>query len=119
MAEEKIEKAKKTASDLFREKLQNHAQLKETIIEGVKSASGRIRSLAIKAAYKSQEHAFIKQYVLPLLNSDKSKKVLRTLSKKVTRKDLVKKVKSMLKPKVAQTKKAGDTEGEAAAAPKA
>ncbi len=119
MAEEKKEKTKKTPVDLFREKLQDRAQLKETVLEGIKSASGRIRSLSIKAAYKTQEHAFIKQYVLPLINSDKSKKVLRTISKKVTRTELAKKVKSMMKPKAAHTKKVEEAGDEAAETPKA
>jgi hypothetical protein len=116
MAEEKKEPAKKTAADLFREKLSNKEQVKETILEGLKSTNSRVRALAVKTAFKLQDHPFVKQHVLPLINSDKSKKVLRTLSEKVTRKELAKKVKDLL---TAAKKAPAKAEGEAAAETKA
>jgi len=89
----KDEKAKPTIVDEFRKKLRNREQIIATVTEGLKSTNGRIRSLAVKAAFKLSDHSFIKQNVLPLIKSDKSKKVLRTLSDKITRRDLYKKVK--------------------------
>src|SRR5206468_1335967 len=98
---------KKTPLMLFREKLINHSQLKENLLEGLKSTNAKVRSLASKVAFKTHEHDFVKKNVLPLINSEKSKKVLRTISGKITRKDLVKKVASLLaKKEVPQAKPA-------------
>lgn len=95
MAKEKTEeKAKPTLAMEFRKKLKNREQFKATITEGLKSANSRVRSLAIKAAFKLKDHSFVKQNVLPLITSDKSKKVLRAISQKITRRDLYKKVKA-------------------------
>jgi hypothetical protein len=102
MAEEKKPEVKKTLSSLFREKLQNREQLKETVLEGLKSTNARVRAIAIKAAFKLKDHELIKKHVLPLINSDKSKKVLRTVSEKITRKDLAAKLKAMLAQKKAK-----------------
>lgn len=65
-----------------------------------------MRSLASKVAFKTQEYDFIKKNVLPLTNTDKSKKVLRTISGKITRKDLIKKVASLAAKKTAPPPKA-------------
>ena len=90
----KDENAKPTIVDEFRKKLRDRDQIKATVTEGLKSTNSRIRSLAVKAAFKLRDHSFIKQNVLALIKSDKSKKVLRTLSDKITRRDLYKKVKA-------------------------
>ncbi|MDZ4677432.1 MAG: hypothetical protein SGI74_07965 [Oligoflexia bacterium] len=116
MAEEKKEEtAKKSATDFFREKLSNKEQIKETVLEGLKSTNSRVRALAVKTAFKLQDHPFVKKNVMPLIQSDKSKKVLRTLSQKVTRKDLVKKMDDL----IAAAKKAAAAKKEAADAPPA
>jgi hypothetical protein len=112
----KTEKAP-TIVDEFRKKLRNKEQIKATVTEGLKHANGRIRSLAIKAAFKLRDHAFVKQHVLPLITSDKSKKVLRTLSDKVTRKELYKKVKASRVMKKFGTKKEAGADAAAPAAP--
>ena len=97
MADEKktVTDVKKAPIHVFREKLRKHDALKETITEGLKSTNARVRSLATKMAFKIGDHDLIKKNVLPLINSDKSKKVLRTLSSKITRKPLIKKVQSL------------------------
>src|SRR5438874_2964854 len=96
MADEKNDKkTKKSAVDLFREKIMKKEEVQATILEGIKSTNARVRALAIKLAFKTQEHPFVKKNVLPLIAGDKSKKVLRTLAEKVTRKELKKKLKSL------------------------
>jgi hypothetical protein len=89
---------KKSPIELFREALHSTKAMEATVLEGLKSTNAKVRSLAIKMAFRTQEHAFIKKNVLGLAK-DKSKKVLRTLSNKITRDDLRKKVKSLLVPK--------------------
>jgi hypothetical protein len=110
-AEEKKE-TKKTAVDLFRAQLRNKDQMKATILEGLKSTNARVRSLAIKAAFKLKDNEIVKKNVMPLINNDKSKKVLRSMADKMNRKTLTKKLASWVAP---QPKK--KAEGEAAAAP--
>jgi len=93
MAEEKAETKPSLVME-FRKKLQNREQLKATVLEGLKSTDARVRSLAVKAAFKLKDHSLIKANVLSLINGDKSKKVLRAISAKITRRDLYKKVKA-------------------------
>ncbi len=114
--EVKKEDKKPTIVDEFRKKLRNKEEIKATVTEGLKHANGRIRSLAIKAAFKLRDNAFIKQNVLPLINSDKSKKVLRTLSDKVTRRELYKKVRASRVMKRFGPKKEAGADAEAPAA---
>ena len=109
-ADEKKEPKKKTAVDLFREQLRNKDQMKATVLDGLKSTNARVRSLAIKAAFKLKDHEIVKKNVMPLINNDKSKKVLRAMADKMTRKNLSKKLASWVAPQ--PNKKA---EGEAAA----
>ncbi len=106
---------KSTIVDDFRKKLRNREELKATVAEGLKSANSRIRSLAVKAAFKLGDHSFIKQNVLNLINSEKSKKVLRALSDRITRRELYKKVRASKVVKVFGKKK--PTGGDAAVAP--
>ena len=110
MADEKKEATKPSPSREFKKQLLNSKDLQKTILEGLKSTSGRIRSLAVKTAFKSQEHPFIKQNVIPLIKLEKSKKVLRTLSEKMTRKELAKKVESLLAAKKTTEKTAANPE---------
>jgi len=117
MADEKKVETKKTAIHTFREKLKNHDQLKETILEGLKSTNSRVRSLASKIAFKLRDKEIIKKNVMPLIHSDKSKKVLRTISSKVTRKALAKRVLSMLAKKKTTGEKPAEAPAAAAAAP--
>ncbi len=117
MADEKKEAVtKKAPIHAFREKLRHPDQVKESILEGLKSTNARVRSLAAKMAFKLKDKELIKKNVMPLINSDKSKKVLRTLSEKVTRKPLIKKVQSLLAKKKASAEKPA---AEPAVAPKA
>jgi hypothetical protein len=119
MADQK-EAAKPTPSDEFRKSLKNKDAFKATITEGLKHKSGKIRSLAVKAAFKLKDHGFIKQNILSLIKSDKSKKVLRAISGKITRRDLVKKVKAARVKKTAGKSAATTDAAEApAATPKA
>ena len=104
MADEKKIEIKKTALTLFREKLRNREELKQTILDGLKSSNSKIRSLATKAAFKLGEYDIIKKNVLPLINSDKSKKVLRSVAERLTRKDLATKMKTLLAKKKAHEK---------------
>lgn len=103
---EKDEAQKKTPVTVFREKLSDPQQIKQNISDGIKSTNAAVRALAAKAALKSQDYAFIKQHVLPLIKSEKSKKVLRTISRRMTRKDLAQKVKSMMVKKAVPAKTA-------------
>lgn len=93
------EKTKKSPILIFRENLGDREKLKATITEGLKSSNAKVRALAAKLAFRTQEYAFVKQNVLPLLKSEKSKKVLRTLAGKIYRKDLHEKVKKLILPK--------------------
>ena len=77
----KDENAKPTIVDEFRKKLRNREQIKATVTEGLKSTNSRIRSLSVKAGFKLRDHGFIKQNVLALIKSDKSKKVAKKTSK--------------------------------------
>jgi hypothetical protein len=114
MAEDKEEKSAPSPLKDFKRKLMDKAALKATITEGLKDKSAKVRALAIKSAFKLKDHGFIKQNVLGLIKSDKSKKVWRALSSQVTRKDLLKKVRDgRVKKKMGAAKPA---EGEAAAA---
>jgi len=98
MADETQEKkeavdVKKLALE-FRKTLRNPGQLKAAVTEGLKSKNALIRALAVKAAFKLKDHNFIKQNVLGLIKSEKSKKVLRAISGKITRRELYKKVRA-------------------------
>jgi hypothetical protein len=108
MAEEKQEKTKKSSIELFRAKLRTTSNVQETVLEGLKHASGRVRSLALKVAVRTQDQAFVKKNLLPLIESEKSKKVLRALQGKITRKSLDKKVEALKKAKAATAKKADE-----------
>lgn len=122
MAEEAVEKSEKESPlDAFRKKLGDKENLKNAIMEGLKSTNAKVRSLAVKAAFRLKDHALVKNNVLPLIKSDKSKKVLRTVSEKITRKDLAAKVKKMVAaPKAAKKDDAAaPAEAAPAAAPKA
>ena len=113
MAEEAVEKSEKESPlDAFRKKLGDKENLKNAIMEGLKSTNAKVRSLAVKAAFRLKDH---------LIKSDKSKKVLRTVSEKITRKDLAAKVKKMVAaPKAAKKDDAAaPAEAAPAAAPKA
>lgn len=104
MADKKEET--KSALQTFKETLHTKKNVADIILEGIKSKDARVRSLAAKVAFKTQKYDFIKKNVLPLMNSDKSKKVLRTIGNKITRKDLNTKLEGLIKKKVAGGKKA-------------
>ena len=105
MADEKKDK-KPTPLDLFKKKLGNREKLKAELLEGLKSTNSKVRSLAAKLAIRSQEHAFVKEDILPLIQSDKSKKVLRTIGEKINRQDLVEKLEKLIaKTKTEKTEK--------------
>ena len=104
---------------VFREKVREQKKSAQVILEGLKSTNAKVRSLAIKLAYATQAHDFIKKNVLPLIEADKSKKVLRTLARNVTRRELMKKVKKMRVPKKAHGKAAKPAADAAAPAEKA
>lgn len=118
MADEKEAKVKTTALSEFRKRLQNKDELKAAVIEGLKSTNAKVRALAAKMAFKLKDHGFIKQNILGLIKSEKSKKVLRSISQKITRRELYKKVKaSQVMKKAAATKPADEAAPEAGAAP--
>ena len=98
MADEK-KVVKPRAVDAFRAKLRNKEQAQATVLEGLASTNSKVRSLASKMAFKLKDHEFIKKNVMPLVSSDKSKKVLRSISDKITRKSLLKKVQGLLAKK--------------------
>jgi hypothetical protein len=100
MAEEKV--VKPSLVSTFRLKIQTPSESKEAILEGLKSTNAKIRAAAIKFAFKLKDHEIIKKNVLPLLAAEKSKKVLRAVAGKITRKDLDAKVHSLLAKKVAK-----------------
>jgi hypothetical protein len=110
---------KKSPLQTFKEKLADKKQVKENILEGIKSTNAKVRSLATKIAFKTQEHDFIKKNVLPLIDSDKSKKVLRTIGEKIHREKLAEKLITLINKKVAHVKETKTEEKPAAEAPKA
>lgn len=114
---EKKEEGKESAAQTFRKELKVAEKAVENITNGLKSASGRVRALAVKHAFKTQKHDFIKKHILPLMETEKSKKVLRTIGEKLTRKSLNEKLKTMTVKKVAGKK--AEAPSETAEAPKA
>jgi len=122
MADAETKEAKPSVIMEFRKKLRNHKELKATVTEGLKATQAKVRALAVKAAFKLKDHSFVKQNVLPLIKTDKSKKVLRAISDKITRRELYKKVKAMRVVKKLAPKKetaAAPAEGADAAGAKA
>jgi hypothetical protein len=117
MAEEKKEVPMNAALLEFRKKLMNKDALKETILDGLKNKSAKVRSLAVKTAFRLKDHDLVKKNILPLIKSDKSKKVLRTVADKITRKELTEKVRKLMAQKKAAPK--AKEEAPAAAAPAA
>lgn len=117
--EKKADKKKDNVLDLFRAKLKDPKQVKAAIAEGIKHTNGKVRSLAIKWAVRTEEHEFVKKNILPLINSDKSKKVLRTISDKIYRKELAAKLKTMIAKKITKGDKAEAAPEVKAEAPKA
>src|SRR4051812_15843796 len=105
MAEEKT--AKKSALSTFRESMAAKGDLTAKLTEGLKSTNAKVRALAAKSALRSQENSFIKKSVLPLIATDKSKKVLRVISKRITRKPLLAKLEALATKKPAGKKEAG------------
>ncbi len=93
MAEEKV--AKKTALSTFRKSMVAKGDMSSKLTEGLKSTNAKVRAQAAKNALRSQDNAFIKKSVLPLIAVDKSKKVLRVISKRITRKSLIEKIAAM------------------------
>jgi hypothetical protein len=88
-------KAKPSLAMEFKKLLRNKDTLVASVTQGLQSKNAKVRSLAIKAAFKLKDQAFLKKNILPLISSEKSKKVLRTLSDKITRRELVKKVRAI------------------------
>ncbi len=97
MSEKK--ETKKSALEEFKTKILDKEKLKQHLADGIKSTNAKVRSLATKIGLKTQEHEFVKTHIMPLLKADKSKKVLRTISKQITRKDLIKKLEDLLAKK--------------------
>ncbi len=112
-------KAKKSPIDEFRAKLRATTNLGDTVVEGLKHTNAKVRSLAIKVATRSQDYPFVKKHVLPLIKSEKSKHVLRTLADKTYRKELADRVKKLVVQKVAGKKEKAPEAAAPAAAPAA
>jgi hypothetical protein len=117
MADEKEAKVKVNALSEFRKRLQNKNELKAAVTDGLKSTNSKVRALAAKMAFKLKDHAFVKQNVLGLIKGDKSKKVLRSISGKITRRDLYKKVRASRVMKKAGTAKTAEETAAAGTAP--
>jgi hypothetical protein len=94
MADEKETKVKVNALSEFRKRLRNKDDFKTALTDGLKSTNAKVRALAAKTAFKLKDHGFVKQNVLGLIKGDKSKKVLRSISGKITRRELYKKVRA-------------------------
>ncbi|MCC6276807.1 MAG: hypothetical protein IT289_02700 [Oligoflexia bacterium] len=116
MSEEKKEETKSPVQE-FRLRLKDIKKLKETVLEGLGAKNGKIRALAAKAAFKLKDHAFVKKNVLPLIESEKSTKVLKAIGDKIKRDKLFKNLEKLYSAKP-KAKKAEAAEG-SAEAPKA
>jgi len=108
------EKPKASPLEAFRKRLADRGELVSTIQEGLKSTNAKVRALAIKWAHKTQEHDFVKKHVMSLLKDEKTKRVYRTISKKINRSTIKKKLEELTK---ASPKK--EAKAEAASAPAA
>ena len=92
----------------FRAKLSNKEALSATLQEGLVSTNAKVRAMASKVAYKTQNHEFVKKHVLPLMKKEKTKRVIQVISEQVTRKELFKKLSDFAKNKAAAIKSKAD-----------
>lgn len=83
---------KKSPLLTFKHSLIGQSNATSILTEGIKNTNAKVRSLAIKIAFRSQDAAFIKKNITPLIQSEKTKRVLRTIASKMTRKTLSKKL---------------------------
>jgi hypothetical protein len=95
---EKKEKSNPVAE--FRAKIAGKSDL-ATLSEGIKSTNAKVRALSAKLIIRLGDKSAIKTLVMPLAKTDKTKKVLRAIDKKVKRKELRTKVEGMLVKKAA------------------
>lgn len=96
MADEKKE-AKPTPLSIFRAKVREAGINESTLVEGLKSTNAKVRAYATKLAVRSQEFPFVKKNIMPLIKTEKTKRVLASLSKHVTREELTKRVSDIVK----------------------
>lgn len=94
--------------------------LTNALADGIKNTNAKVRSLAIKIAVRTQDAAFIKKNITNIIPTEKSKKVLRTIAKTITRKPLIKKLAELQVKKAPEAKAEKKAEAAAPAeAPKA
>ena len=109
MAENAEKEVKVSPLQQFREKLKNREQLKAALQEGLGSTNAKVRALAARLAYKTQEQDFIKKHVMPLLTSEKTKRVYRSFAKRINRKSIEEKLKQFAKVAPAKKEKKVET----------
>lgn len=111
---DKKEETKKSPLATFREKLADKAALQANIEEGLKHTNAKVRAFAAKLAVKTQDSKFVKKNVMPLVKSEKTKRVLGRIQKKFDRSDIKKRIEEIAKMKPAAKKEAAaPAEGEA------